>query len=82
MSLKTYFICFLLAVVSSTSGEIVEEDIPGTNEFDYLVFAQIWPITSCDIWESEEESNTCSLPLDSKHIIPIGVYSTKQLFRG
>lgn len=30
--------------------------------FDYLAFAQIWPITSCDIWEAKGTANKCNLP--------------------
>ena len=69
MFLKTNLLCFLLAVVTSSVGDVVKEENDGTgiNEFDYLVFAQIWPITSCDIWESEEDSNTCFLPVESKN---------------
>ena len=30
--------------------------------FDFFVFSQIWPITSCDIWEDRSDGNSCFLP--------------------
>ena len=42
------------------------EDNVEDNDFNFFVFAQIWPITSCDIWESRDETNTCYLPRESK----------------
>jgi hypothetical protein len=42
------------------------EDESKNKKFDFLVFAQIWPVTSCDIWEAKSESNTCFLPQEGK----------------
>ena len=32
------------------------------HKFDFILFAQIWPISNCIDWEERSEDNTCSLP--------------------
>ena len=55
-------------LANSYPGEGTEES--KNKKFDFLVFAQIWPVTSCDIWESKSESNTCFLPQEGKTLWP------------
>jgi hypothetical protein len=54
-------VLYLLTLVMLTGAENEVEN----DKFNFLVFAQIWPITSCDIWESRSEANTCFLPKES-----------------
>ena len=32
------------------------------HKFDFILFAQVWPISNCIDWEERSEDNTCSLP--------------------
>ena len=34
--------------------------------FDFLIFAQTWPITDCIAWQNKAKANTCFLPKESK----------------
>ena len=45
--------------INFTSNEIVEKH---NNNFDFMLFAQIWPISGCLEWEERSEDNTCYLP--------------------
>ena len=37
------------------------------HKFDFILFAQVWPISNCIDWEERSEDNTCSLP--SKYLV-------------
>ena len=63
-----------------SSQEIEETTTLGTSEnsestshhhhdhkFDFILFAQVWPISNCIDWEERSEDNTCSLP--SKYLV-------------
>lgn len=57
-----FCLCFVLASASDDDEFSAELELEGKKNFDFLVFSQIWPITSCDIWEARDPSNTCFLP--------------------
>jgi len=63
-----FCLCFVLASASDDDEFSAELELEGKKNFDFLVFSQIWPITSCDIWEARDPSNTCFLPKESKFI--------------
>ena len=44
---------------TSSNEEIVEKH---NNQFDFMLFAQIWPISGCLEWEERSQDNTCNLP--------------------
>jgi ribonuclease T2 len=58
------FISGLVFTIASFGLHVVcpEEEEGRSKKFDFFVFSQIWPITSCDLWEARESSNTCFLP--------------------
>ena len=58
MSLNT----FVLTVICGRTGK---RENDGTR-FDFFTFAQMWPITDCELWEWADKSNTCNLPKESK----------------
>jgi len=45
-----------------------------TTEWDYMVFSQSWPSTTCTDWKSERASNYCALPKDQSHWIVHGLW--------
>ena len=45
--------------MEASSNEIVEKH---NNNFDFMLFAQIWPISGCLEWEDRSPDNTCYLP--------------------
>ena len=62
MWLNLFFALLSLTAAGSVNGEAAQD-----SSFDYFIFSQIWPITSCDIWEDKNPSkNTCFLPIESK----------------
>ena len=42
-----------------SSNKTVEKH---NNHFDFMLFAQIWPISGCLEWEDRSPDNTCYLP--------------------
>ncbi|KAL1501427.1 hypothetical protein ABEB36_006747 [Hypothenemus hampei] len=47
------------------------------HDFDYFIFSQRWPLTTCAEWEATKSGNTCNLPQD-KHLWTIhGIWPTK-----
>ena len=54
-------------LIPGQANDYPDEEESKNKKFDFLVFAQIWPVTSCDIWEAKSESNTCFLPQEGKH---------------
>jgi len=49
----------LFAILALSLGCVQSGNV---ENFDFLVFAQVWPVTSCVIWEAQGSGNTCSLP--------------------
>ncbi|KAG5866222.1 hypothetical protein JTB14_033438 [Gonioctena quinquepunctata] len=47
------------------------------HDWDYLMFSQRWPITSCSQWEESKPDNTCSLPSDRSQWTIHGIWPTK-----
>ncbi len=54
------FTLVFVQIFNVVRSEIVEK------HFDFLTFAQMWPITECEMWQSKGISNTCFLPQESK----------------
>ncbi|CAH1100301.1 unnamed protein product [Psylliodes chrysocephalus] len=50
----------------------------GSFDWDYLIFSQRWPITSCAQWKEANAKNTCDLPVDKRQWIVHGIWPTKQ----
>ena len=36
-------------------------DVKNDKYFDFLVYAQVWPISSCIEWEERKDGNTCDI---------------------
>ena len=66
MKILSIFLVALTITNAFGGSKDKEDDQLGNNDFSFFVFAQLWPITSCDIWESRDEANTCFLPRESK----------------
>lgn len=47
------------------------------HDWDYLMFSQRWPITSCAQWEEAKSSNTCNFPSDKSQWTIHGIWPTK-----
>nr|CAH7750393.1 unnamed protein product [Callosobruchus chinensis] len=47
------------------------------HDWDYLVFSQRWPITSCLLWEEKKEGNTCNMPAAETTWNVHGIWPTK-----
>ena len=43
----------------STESEALTES--HDDQFDFLMFTQLWPISNCIDWEERDHDNTCSL---------------------
>ena len=41
---------------------VLSEQTHNNHEFDFMLFAQVWPISGCIEWEERNDANTCSLP--------------------
>jgi hypothetical protein len=54
---------FVLIAICGKSGKREKEN--EATKFDFLTFAQMWPITDCELWEWADPSNTCNLPKES-----------------
>jgi hypothetical protein len=54
-SIFTIFSCIIIVGISSES--LVQHD----NHFDFLVYAQVWPISGCITWEERSDKNTCDI---------------------
>ena len=57
---------FVLIVICGKSGKREKEN--EATKFDFLTFAQMWPITDCELWEWADPSNTCNLPKESNYL--------------
>jgi len=66
MKILSIFIVALTITNAFGGSKDKEDGQLVNNDFSFFVFAQLWPITSCDIWESRDEANTCFLPRESK----------------
>jgi len=51
------------------------------HKFDFLLFAQVWPISGCIKWEERDEHNSCSLP-NRKQWTTHGLWPTKNFTIG
>ncbi|XP_028131257.1 ribonuclease Oy [Diabrotica virgifera virgifera] len=47
------------------------------HDWDFLMFSQRWPITSCAEWEDKKSGNTCVFPPDRTQWIVHGMWPTK-----
>ena len=51
--------------MDNASSSLEETSSPANHHhnhhFDFLMFTQIWPITSCLTWEDRRSENTCSI---------------------
>ena len=74
MKFKHHLDFLSIITFSFTFAVIQSEDIDFTpsneeigvekhnNQFDFMLFAQIWPISGCLEWEERSQDNTCNLP--------------------
>jgi len=51
------------------------------HKFDFILFAQVWPISNCIDWEERSDDNTCSLP-NRKQWTVHGIWPTKNFTIG
>jgi len=66
--------------IDNASSSLEETSSPANHHhnhhFDFLMFTQIWPITSCLTWEDRRSENTCSID-DSARLWTIhGIWPT------
>lgn len=47
------------------------------NDFDYLTFAQTWPMTACINWMTSNDENACILPKQRDSWIIHGIWPAK-----
>jgi len=78
----------ILAIIFYSANEIqcteeIEKNLENHHDhkFDFLLFAQIWPISDCIEWEERSEDNTCSLP-NRKNWTVHGIWPTKNFTIG
>jgi len=64
----------IIAALMSVSA--VYADVAKDNSFDFLVFAQIWPVTDCAEWMERRSGNTCNLPSSNDWTVH-GVWPTR-----
>ena len=74
MKFKHHLDFLSITTFSFTFAVIQSEDIDFTpsneeidvekhnNHFDFMLFAQVWPISGCLEWEERSQDNTCNLP--------------------
>lgn len=76
------FIVFtvLLVVFAPNSGKLQRST--NDSDFDFLIFAQRWPVTTCSQWMDKSERNTCTLPIQSAMWTVHGVWPTKLHSKG
>lgn len=60
-------------------GQIIKTPPKPTpyHDWDYLIFSQRWPLTTCTEWEQAKKDNTCNLPKDKSLWTIHGVWPTK-----
>jgi len=74
----------ILAIIFYSTNEIeCTEEIEKnhSHKFDFLLFAQVWPISGCIEWEERKKDNTCSLP-NRKQWTVHGIWPTKNFTIG
>jgi len=74
----------ILAIIFYSANEIqCTEEIEKhhSHKFDFLLFAQVWPISGCIKWEERSDDNTCSLP-NRKQWTVHGIWPTKNFTIG
>jgi len=73
-------IFLLISIISVISIKSVfsaqNNDVNRNSHFDFLLFAQVWPISGCIDWEERSDKNTCSLP-NKKNWTVHGIWPTK-----
>ena len=52
----------ILAIIKLSHCDDSTQDLSHKKDFDFLVFAQVWPISGCLEWEDRSDKNTCYLP--------------------
>ncbi|XP_029159421.1 ribonuclease Oy isoform X2 [Nylanderia fulva] len=68
---------FLLSLLCITHGKQFEK----SNDFDVLIFTQLWPMTACFIWKENSEKHSCLLPKRDEWTIH-GIWPTKYNTKG
>jgi len=88
MKFKHHLDFLSIITFSFTFAVIQSEDIDFTpsneeigvekhnNQFDFMLFAQIWPISGCLEWEERSQDNTCYLP-NRKNWTVHGIWPSK-----
>jgi len=62
MLLNRIIILTLLYITTQVECSDEIEKHHKSHKFDFILFAQVWPISGCIEWEERSEDNTCSLP--------------------
>ncbi|CAH1100302.1 unnamed protein product [Psylliodes chrysocephalus] len=78
--MNTSIFIFLLTIWFSISAS--NPTPTRSYEWDYLIFAQSWPITTCTQWKESKAKNTCHLPIDRRQWIVHGIWPTKRGTKG
>lgn len=77
-SIILVFITFICKYVSTYQIQRKSKPTPTPyHDWDYLMFSQRWPITSCAEWQAAKPDNTCSMPSDKDQWNIHGIWPTK-----
>ena len=61
--MNSYILILILAIIHTSQGSTENDVVDNrSHEFDFLVFAQVWPVSGCIEWEDRSAKNTCYLP--------------------
>jgi len=71
----------LLATFCFKFGHGQESNLKKNHDFDFLLFAQVWPISGCIEWEERSDKNTCALPNRQNWTVH-GIWPTKDFTIG
>jgi len=74
--MKFILLLSILAIIKSSNCDSTVQDISHKKDFDFLVFAQVWPISGCLEWEDRSDKNTCYLP-NRRNWTVHGIWPTK-----
>lgn len=73
---KVYVLCKKFTFFSASQA--VRKDGPTPyHDWDYILYSQRWPITTCTQWEEAKQDNTCNLPKDKTTWTVHGLWPTK-----
>ena len=64
-----FILIFAAAIINTSQCLNDTKEVDHKKDFDFLVFAQVWPISGCLEWEDRSDKNTCYLPSKSKFFI-------------